>query len=100
MGRGLPGKIEIFSWVLPGCPHFFSCLRAQNFPTVLFFLRRKKCLNKISGAKNVNSIFLIWLTLLTLGPNAKFKSLPSLDFVCKKNVLKKKPQKIKGVQSE
>merc|ERR1712096_267749 len=23
--RGLPGKIEFFSWVLPGGPHFFSC---------------------------------------------------------------------------
>merc|ERR1712096_475362 len=30
--RGLPGKIEFFSWVLPGGPHFFSCCGVFFFP--------------------------------------------------------------------
>merc|ERR1712096_443288 len=77
----------------PGSRYFFSRLRAQNFPTVLFFLRRKKMLNKISGAKNVNSIFFSLAYSAYFRPERKIQTFAITRFFCKKN--RKKPKKIK-----
>jgi len=55
----------------------YSRLRAQNFPTVLFFLRRK-----FQDTKKVKQNFAFLAYISSLGARkAKLKSLPSRDFL-------------------